>query len=139
MGKNKFAKQLKYSANKLKNAKWFLPGWVFYEYYKVHKAKGDSKNRSIGQGAKAEAIRLAALASLPIPGTYELTTTGLALLKNKIEKGELERLTLKAFRDFRPKVIRSFNKKGKPYLRIFYKEKKLYFEIFYKEKKFNRK
>ena len=120
---------------KVKNVKWLLPGWVFYEYYKIHKRKGNPNVQSLGQGAKAEAIRLVAMAGIPLPGTYELTTTGLALLKKKLESGEVEKLNLRAFKDFIPlKKLKQYQIKGRPYLRIFYKDKKLYFEIFYKHR-----
>ncbi|MBI2148299.1 gamma-glutamylcyclotransferase, partial [Candidatus Woesearchaeota archaeon] len=95
------------------------------------------KRKSFGYGMKAEAIRLAAFASLPLPGSYELTTTGLALLKKKIEKGEVDNLTLKAFRDFTPlKNIKIDKNKltGSPYLRIYTKNKKLFFDIIYRNK-----
>lgn len=137
MSGKKFSARLKDNAKKVKNVKWLLPGWVFYEYYKLHKNKGHNVKKSFGHGMKAEAIRLAAMASIPVPGTYELTTSGLALIKKKIENGEVEKLTLKAFRDFMP--IRrekklEISRLGKSYLRVFYKDRKLYFEIFYKEK-----
>ena len=123
---------------KVRHVKWLLPGWVFYEYYKLNKSKGETTRKSFGQGAKAEGIRLVAFASVPIPGTYELTTTGLALLKNKIEKGEMKNLTLKAFRDFTPIKRLKINKEeliGKnPYLKIAPKGKRLYFKIFYRRK-----
>src|SRR3989338_10231651 len=109
---------------KVKHAKWLLPGWVFYEFYKMSKEKGESNRKSFSQGAKAEIIRLATTASIPIPGTYELTTTGLALLKNKIVKGEVDNLTFKSLKDFIPVKI---NKEE------FYTGK--HFEIFYKEGK----
>lgn len=124
---------------KVKHIRWLLPGWVFYEFYNLHKG-----NRKLGikHGAKAEAIRLAATASIPIPGTYELTTTGLAIIKKKIQDGEIENLTLKSFRDFMPlKVNKEELKKNmftiperKPYLKIFERGKKLYFKIFYKNR-----
>ncbi len=117
---------------KIKNAKWLLPGWVFYEFYKLHKNKGDERKISFRQGAKAEVIRLAAFASLPIPGTYELTTTGLALLKNRIEKGEIEKLTLKGFRDFRP-IKRMKLRENKVYLKVMKKGKEFYLKIFYRK------
>jgi len=87
---------------KVKNVRWLLPGWVFYEYYKLYKEKGNTKRKSFGYGAKAEAMRFAAFASFPIPGTYELTTTGLAVIKRKIEEGEFENFTLRSFKDFTP-------------------------------------
>ncbi|HLC85717.1 MAG TPA: hypothetical protein VJG30_00300 [Candidatus Nanoarchaeia archaeon] len=116
---------------KVKHAKWLLPGWVFYEFYKMSKEKGESNRKSFSQGAKAEIIRLATTASIPIPGTYELTTTGLALLKNKIVKGEVKDLTFNSLKHFKP--LKSINKKelikgvhfkiykknGKNYLRIY--------------------
>ena len=119
--------------NKVKNVKWLLPGWAFYEFYKLHKGMGETSKKSFMHGAKAEAIRLAAFASLPVPGTYELTTTGLALLKKKIENEELDKLTLKGFKDFIP-VKKTKVSRGIPHLRIYYKDKKVYFEIFYKKK-----
>src|SRR3989344_1720662 len=79
---------------KVRHVKWLLPGWVFYEYYKLN--------------------------------------------KNKIEKGEIENLTLKAFRDFTPIKRLKINKEeliGKnPYLKIAPKGKRLYFKIFYRRK-----
>ena len=124
---------------KIKHIVWLLPGWAFYEFYKLSKNKGEKRSKSLKHGAKAEIIRLVATASLPIPGTYELTTTGLALLKRKIEKGEIENLTLKFFRDFIPlyldkKALRKNTfivPERKPYVKIFEKGKKLYFRIFY--------
>lgn len=118
---------------KVKHVRWLLPGWVFYEYYKVHKNKGQTRAKSIGHGAKAEVIRIAAMASLPLPGTYELTTTGLALLKHKIESGDIEKFSLRSFRDFMP--LRKYNReaKGQPYLRIYREGKKIHFKIFYKK------
>ena len=122
----------------LKQAKWLIPGWVFYEFYNVYKNQGNTRGNSLKHGAKAEAMRLAALASVPLPGTYELTTTGLAVLKNKIESGEIEKFNLKAFKDFTPlgkiNLNRHKNFKGKPYLRIYFGNKKIYFKIFYKYK-----
>ena len=133
--------RLKNSFNKVKKVKhvrWLLPGWVFYEYYKMHKGKGDSKRKSFGYGIKAEAIRLVALTSVPLPGTYELTTTGLALLKKKIEKGEVDEFTLRSFRDFTPLKNLKFDKekliKEHAYIKPISRGKKLYFKIFYKEK-----
>ncbi len=116
---------------KVKHVRWFIPGWVFYEYYRVHKGKGHNHIKSIGHGLKAEVVRLGAFASLPIPGTYELTTAGLALIKKKIEGGEIEKFSLKAFRDFIPvnKIrgrgiyFKVFKKDGRRYVRIFYKNK----------------
>lgn len=119
---------------KVKQIKWLLPGWVFYEFYKMSKEKGEPRGKSISQGAKAEIIRLATTASIPVPGTYELTTTGLALLKNKLQKGEVEKLTLKFLKDFIPVKINKeelytgkhfeiFYKEGKPYLRMFFRRK----------------
>ena len=122
---------------KIKHAMWLLPGWVFYEYYKVNQEKGHTKGKSIAKGAKAEAIRLVAFASIPLPGSYELTTTGLALLKRKIQDGKVEDLTLKAFKDFMPTKKIKIGKNrimGSPYLKIIPKGKKLYFKIFYKKK-----
>ncbi len=114
----------------VRKVKWFIPGWVFYEYYKVHKGKGHNRIKSIGHGFKAEVIRLGAFASLPVPGTYELTTAGLAVIKNKIESGEVEKFTLKSFKDFIPvnKIkgkgiyFEVFKKDGKRYLRILWKK-----------------
>ncbi len=122
---------------KVKNVRWLIPGWVFYEYYKLHKGKGFTKRISFVRGAKAEIFRLAATASLPVPGTYELTTTGLALIKTKIENDEINKLTLKAFKDFAPLRNLKINKsmlRGQPYLRIYMNNKKIHFEIFYKKK-----
>lgn len=120
---------------KVKHARWLIPGWVFYEYYKVHKAKGQTKIKSFGHGVKAEAFRLITTASLPVPGTYELTTTGLALIKGRIEIGDVKNLTLKAFKDFIPTKKLKTEKnilRRQPYLRIFSKDGRLYFRIFYK-------
>ena len=83
---------------KIKQVKWLLPGWAGYEYYKVHKKKGYSKTKSVMYGAKAEAIRLGATASFPIPGTYEVTTIGLASLKKQIEKNKGDKLSLKSLK-----------------------------------------
>ncbi len=130
---SKVKKPLKHASN----VKWFIPGWIFYEYYKMHKDKGYTKRKSFIHGAKAEIFRLAATASLPVPGTYELTTTGLALVKNKIENDEIDKLSLKAFRDFTPlKKFRMGNRKliGSPYLKIYFKDKKLHFNVFYKKR-----
>ena len=80
---------LKKNLEKAKAVRWLIPGWVAYEYYQVHKLKGDSPAKSVVQGAKAEGIRFVALVSFPVPGTYELTTIGLASLKNKIKKNYL--------------------------------------------------
>ena len=129
-------KSLKH-VKKVKHVRWLIPGWVFYEYYKAHKAKGHNRIKSLGHGAKAEAIRIVAMASVPVPGTYELTTTGLALLKKKIENGDVDKLTLKAFKDFVPLRMLKIDKKyltGTPHLRIFRKERRLYFELFYKKR-----
>ncbi len=120
---------------KVKNVKWLLPGWILYEFYKVHKKKGYKPVKSLSYGAKAEATRLAAMAGIPLPGTYELTTTGLALIKRKIENDEVDRFTLRTFKDFIP--IRKFrvrndNIKCKPYLVIYYRNKKLCFDVFYR-------
>lgn len=135
---NKVKKPLRH-VKKVKNVKWLLPGWVLYEFYNVHKHKGYNRRKSFAHGMKAEAVRLAAFASLPVPGTYELTTGGLALLKKKIEKNEVDQLNLRGFKDFIPIKGIGPNKKhvigAQPYLRVFYKEKKLYFEIFYRKKK----
>src|SRR3989344_4434176 len=125
--------RVKRPLRKVKHVRWLLPGWVFYEFYKVNKNKGETKSKSIRQGAKAEVIRLAAFASIPLPGTYELTTTGLALLKNQIEKGELENLTLKAFKDFTP-IKRIKDKSNKIYFKIFYRNGEPYFRIFRRKK-----
>lgn len=120
---------------KVKHVRWLIPGWIFYEFYRLHKKKGYSRKTSFGHGIKAEAIRIATTASLPLPGTYELTTTGLAFLKKKIENNEIEKLTLKAFKDFTPlKIIRRKKMVGKPYLRILLKDRRLYFKIFYRKK-----
>ncbi len=122
---------------KVKHVRWLLPGWVFYEYYKVHKNKGHSRRKSFGHGAKAEVVRLAAFASLPVPGTYELTTTGLAVIKKKIENDELDKFTLRSFKDFIPLRKLRVNKHqliGQPYLKVYSKDRRLYFEIFYKKK-----
>ena len=129
--------RLKGHAKKVKHIRWLLPGWIFYEFYKMHKEKGYSKRKSFVHGAKAEIFRLAATASLPLPGTYELTTTGLALLKKKIENNEIEKLTLRAFRDFTPmKKFKIENRRliGKPYLKIYFRDKKLHFNVFYKKR-----
>jgi|SRR3989344_2857201 len=118
---------------KVKNVKWLVPGWVFYEFYKIHKTKGNTKFSSAFHGAKAEVVRLAAFASVPLPGTYELTTGGFALLKKRIEIGEVEGFNLKMFKDFVPiKITRTEKIIGKPYLKIFYNNRKLNFEVFYK-------
>jgi len=132
----KLKKPLKH-VKKVKHVRWLLPGWVFYEFYKLHKQKGHTRARSFEHGAKAEAIRLVAMATLPIPGTYELTTGGLALLKKKIERDEVKKLTLKAFKDFTPLNKLKIDKsklRGEPYLRIFYKDRHVYFKVFYKKK-----
>lgn len=107
----KHARKLGGHAKKMKAARWLLPGWVGYEYYQVHKLKGHSRKKSVVEGAKAEALRMAVAASVPVPGTYELTTVGLASLKEKIEKDELERLTLRAFKEVSP-VRRLRQKRG---------------------------
>ncbi len=130
----KLKKPLKY-VKKIKYARWLLPGWVFYEYYKLNKEKGETKSKSITSGAKAEVIRLIAFASVPLPGSYELTTTGLALLKRKIQQGKIEDLNLRAFKDFTPlrKIKIDKNKIiGSPYLKIYSKKKKLFFDVIYK-------
>ncbi len=142
--KLKYAKSRLWNIKKVKNAKWLLPGWLFYEYYMLNKYKGEGKKYSVAQGAKAEAIRLAATFSLPMPGTYEITTTGLALLKKKMENGDVDKLTLKSFRDFIPlNVDREAMNKGfklrikqenlESYMKIFEKGKKLYFEIMFRK------
>lgn len=131
---------------KVKHIRWLMPGWVFYEYYKTHKFKGHNRVKSIGHGIKAEAFRIAAMASLPLPGTYELTTAGLALIKKKIERGEIKSLTLKAFRDFRPvkkignlyrteNLKRTLSRNRVFYFRIYKKDRKRYLEILYKKRK----
>jgi len=116
---------------KVKHVRWFIPGWVFYEYYRVHKGKGHNHIKSISHGLKAEVIRLGAFASLPIPGTYEITTTGLALIKKKIEGGEIEKFSLKAFKVFMP--VSKIKGKG-VYLEIIKRKEKRYVRIFYKNK-----
>src|SRR3989338_5919160 len=122
---------------KIKHVKWLLPGWAFYEFYKIHKKKGDTTRKSFGHGVKAEAIRLAATASLPVPGTYELTTTGLAAIKRKIENGELDDFTLKAFKDFTPLKKMNLEKQRKftrkIYFKIFYRKGQPYFKVLRKK------
>ena len=118
---------------KIKNVKWLVPGWVFYEFYKLHKIKGNTHVKSAFHGAKAEVIRLAAFASFPLPGTYELTTGSFALLKKRIEIGEIYYFNLKIFKDFVPvKITKNKKVAGKPYLKMFYNNRKLNFEVFYK-------
>ena len=133
---------------KVKHIRWLVPGWVFYEYYKIHKNIGHSQRKSIGYGMKAEVVRLATMASLPLPGTYELTTTGLAFLKKKIESGEIEHFSLMAFKDFAPinrlrvnlneltdaRVLKFVRQKRKIYFKIFYRSKKPYLKLLYKKK-----
>ncbi|MDP3639716.1 MAG: hypothetical protein Q8R53_00750 [Nanoarchaeota archaeon] len=114
---------------KLKQARWLLPGWLAYEFYNVHKHKGYTHQESLRYGAKAEAFRLAAM-TFPLPGTYELTTTGLAMVKKKIEQGEVEMLTLQAFKDFVPlKVLRKVSQGQKFSLDIYQQGKKLLFKV----------
>ena len=135
MKKEKIISKLKH-VKKVKHIKWLVPGWVFYEFYKLHKTKGYSHKRSLGYGVKAEATRLFAMTSLPLPGTYELTTTCLALLKKKIESNQVKDFRLKAFKDFMPVKKLNINKNnilGKPYLKVHYRDKRIYFEIFYKK------
>ena len=131
----KFSK-LRKSLKNIKQVKWLLPGWVFYEYYNLHKSRGNTRRQSIAGGAKAEVIRLLSTASLPVPGTYELTTAGLALLKKKIEEGEVENLNLKVFKDFIPVNKMKVDKEalmGNLQLKFIKKRRKLYFRIFYKK------
>ncbi len=134
---NKVKKPLGH-VRKVKHVRWLLPGWVFYEFYKLHKIKGHSNKDSIKHSAKAEAIRLAAMASLPMPGTYELTTVGLAAIKKKIKEGEIEKFTLEAFKDFTPinkiKADKEILTEGRPYLVVLPKKENLYFKIFYRKK-----
>ena len=135
---NKVGKPIKKQVKKVENIKWLLPGWVFYEYYNLHKGRGQTNKKSVMHGVRAEASRLAAMASLPLPGTYELTTTGLALIKKKIEKGEIDKVTLQAFKDFTPlnkiKADKNILTEGRPYLAVLPKKGNLYFRIFYKNK-----
>ena len=107
----KLKRASKVASSKAKSVRWLLPGWVGYEYYKVHKRKGHSKGKSVVEGVKAEGLRLAATASVPVPGMYEITTVGLASLKRRIEKDELKKLTLKALREASP-MKRKSRKKG---------------------------
>ncbi|MBI2146452.1 hypothetical protein HYU22_03865 [Candidatus Woesearchaeota archaeon] len=113
----------------LKQARWLLPGWLAYEFYNVHKHKGYTHKESLRYGAKAEAFRLAAM-TFPLPGTYELTTTGLAMIKKKIEQGEVETLTLQAFKDFLPlKVLNKVSQGQKFSVDIYQHGKKLLFKV----------
>ena len=84
---NKLKKQIK----KLRNVKWLLPGWVGFEYYKISRNHGLNKKNSLKNSAKAEAMRISAL-SIPLPGSYELATTTMALLKNKLCKKDLDEI-----------------------------------------------
>ncbi len=114
----------------LKQLRWLLPGWLAYEFYKVHKHKGHTHQESLSYGAKAEAFRLAVM-TVPLPGTYELTTTGLAMVKKKIEEGKVDTLTLEAFRDFVPlKVLNSVGRGQKLSLEIYREGKKLLFKVY---------
>ena len=133
---------------KIKHVRWLVPGWVFYEYYKIHKGMGHSNRKSVGYGMKAEAVRLVTMASLPLPGTYELTTTGLAFLKKKIESGEIKHFSLMAFKDFAPisrlkvnlneltdsRILKFAKQKRKVYFRIFYRSKRPYFKLLHKNR-----
>ena len=69
MGKRlkRSVERVKKPLRKVKYIRWLLPGWVFYEFYKLSKNKGETRAKSLGHGAKAEAIRLAAFASVPVP------------------------------------------------------------------------
>ncbi len=90
---------IKKNAHKVKEVRWLIPGWPGYQYYKVHKSHGYSKPKSLYYGMKAETIRAATMMSIPVPGSYEIATAGLYQLKNKLEKGEIEKLTLKSFKE----------------------------------------
>ena len=87
---------------KVKEVRWLVPGWVWYQYYKVHKDKGYKKHKALLKGAKAEALRVAVTASFPVPGSYELTTAGLAYVKNKIEKGDIYDFNIKDIKSVIP-------------------------------------
>ena len=118
--KSKFRKNVRKQVRKVKGVRLLVPGILGYEYYKTHKKRGNTKLKSAYRGAKAEAVRLAATASFPLPGTYELTTVGLAKLKKRIEKGEVDDLTLKSMKTMNPlrkvkkkEVIKGMNYRNK--------------------------
>ena len=90
---------IKENAYKVREVRWLIPGWPGYQYYKIHKKHGYSKPKSIYYGVKAETIRAATLVSLPIPGSYEIATVGLYQLKKKLDKNEIEKLTLNSFKE----------------------------------------
>lgn len=131
--KYRLKKPLK-NLSKVKHIKWLLPGWVLYEYYKTSKIKGNTTKKSLGQAIKAESVRMAAFASLPIPGTYEITTTGLAAINKKISEGKIKNFTLKAFRDFIPIRRKNNNLAKKIYFKIFYRRGQPYFKILRKNR-----
>lgn len=130
---------------KIKHVRWLVPGWVFYEYYRTHKLAGHDHRKSMAYGVKAEAVRLAAMVSLPLPGTYELTTTGLALLRKKIESGEIKHFSFMAFKDFTPirnlkpnlkdvtnDTMLKINSRKNIYFKLYYKKGRPYLKLLYK-------
>ena len=90
---------IKENAYKVKEVRWLIPGWPGYQYYKIHKKIGHSKSKSIYYGIKAETIRAATLVSIPLPGSYEIATAGLYQLKKKLDKREIEKLTMRSFKE----------------------------------------
>ena len=111
--------KIKKSLNKIKHVRWLLPGWVGFEYYKLSRNKGLNKKTSFKNSAKAEAMRISAL-SVPLPGSYELATTTMALLKNKLEKKDFDELKLRLLTN----EIKSRNKFLKYRLGAYYKLRK---------------
>src|SRR3989344_6868085 len=83
---------------KLRNAKWLFPGWVGFEYYKLCKNGGIKKSRCWENGVKAEAMRFSAL-TVPLPGVYETATLTMYLLKNKLEKKDINELKFRLLKD----------------------------------------
>ena len=68
--------------------------------------------------------------TFPLPGTYELTTTGLAMIKKRIEHGEVEMLTLQAFKDFVPlRILKTVGQGRKFSVDIYQQGKKLLFKV----------
>jgi len=104
-----------HNLKKVKHVRWLIPGWAYYQYYKTHKNKGGSKKGAVASGVKAEAVRIVAAVSFPVPGTYELSTIGLAVLNKKIKKNEIEFFTLKDVKNNIPILKIKSKIRRKPY------------------------
>lgn len=76
--------------HKVKEIKWLLPFYVFYRYYKLGKNRNLEFKQKLNLGFSAEATRFIAFITVPLPGSYELSTVTLVLLAKRIERGEIE-------------------------------------------------